>query len=552
MSESTQNKDVIYIDVEDDITAIIGKVKAAKKKIVALVPPKRTGVLQSAVNLRLLARAADSADKRLVLITGNAALSSLAASAEIPVAKNLHSRPELAKPISANDDDDDVIDGDDVPVGDHAKNTGSESKDDTIELPADSIKGLDIDGEATPLPAKDSADKPEPKSRSKRGIAVPDFGSFRKKLIIGVGAGVLLIIFLIWAMVIAPRATVVVSAKTTGQFLTTPVTLGTDLTTDVDKATLKVTKETEKDTQTVEFEATGTKDVGEKAQGTVKFSTGFIGDLGKTIPANTTLTASNGLAYLTTQSVTITISNYQGATVGMVAAGSGTKYNGASGSMSGVPSNTISAQIVGTTSGGTEKIIKVVSQADFDKAKEQLADAKSDEAKKKLKDKFDKSDVIIESSFTSKGGDPQSSPAIGQEASDGKAKLTSEVTYTLSAVAKDELDAYLDEAFDNMLTSKDSQRVYDNGLKSVAFDDFVSSDQKDTATLTATAQVGPKINDDNIKQQAKGKRSGEVMADIKGIDGVSDVEVKLSPFWVTGVPDDVKKITIEFKLIKND
>jgi hypothetical protein len=52
------NKDVIYIDVEDDITAIIGKVKGAKEKIVALVPPKRIGVLQSAVNLRLIARAA--------------------------------------------------------------------------------------------------------------------------------------------------------------------------------------------------------------------------------------------------------------------------------------------------------------------------------------------------------------------------------------------------------------------------------------------------------------------------------------------------------------
>ena len=46
------NKDIIYIDVEDDITAIIGKIKASKEKIVALVPPKRIGVLQSAVNLR--------------------------------------------------------------------------------------------------------------------------------------------------------------------------------------------------------------------------------------------------------------------------------------------------------------------------------------------------------------------------------------------------------------------------------------------------------------------------------------------------------------------
>ena len=52
------NKDVIYIDTDDDITAIIGKIKNSKDKIIALVPPKRIGVLQSTVNLRLLSKMA--------------------------------------------------------------------------------------------------------------------------------------------------------------------------------------------------------------------------------------------------------------------------------------------------------------------------------------------------------------------------------------------------------------------------------------------------------------------------------------------------------------
>ena len=88
------NKDVIYIDTEDDITAIIGKIKAANEKIVALVPPKRVGVLQSAVNLRLMQRAATQANKRLVLISNNSALRALAASAQLPVAT--HSRIQLS------------------------------------------------------------------------------------------------------------------------------------------------------------------------------------------------------------------------------------------------------------------------------------------------------------------------------------------------------------------------------------------------------------------------------------------------------------------------
>src|SRR5688500_4053660 len=120
------NKDIIYIDVEDDITAIIGKVKDAKEKIVALVPPKRVGVLQSAVNLRLLARTATQTGKHLVLITNNAALTALAASAKIPVAKNLQSKPEVPE-IAALDIDngEDIIDGAQLPIGEHARVGGT-------------------------------------------------------------------------------------------------------------------------------------------------------------------------------------------------------------------------------------------------------------------------------------------------------------------------------------------------------------------------------------------------------------------------------------------
>lgn len=546
-----QQKDVIYIDVEDDITAIIGKVKDAKQKIVALVPPKRTGVLQSAVNLKLLARAATNANKRLVIITGNAALGGLAASAEIPVAKSLNSRPELVKPSTASIDDkevEDLIDGDNLDVGDHVdlKSKDTATDDDM----SDTIDGIDIDGESTPLPAKSAT--PARKESAKRGVKVPDFGSFRKKAAIGGVVGVLFILFFYWANWIAPHATIVVSAKTTGQSLSYPVTLGTDLDTDVNQKHIKSVEQTFKDTQTVEFDATGSKDMGDKATGTVKFSTTYIPLLGATIPSGTRLTSSEGLTFVTTESVTFTISNFNGVSADIAATAGGTQYNGISGPVSGAPSN-VSATITGSTAGGTSKVVKVVSQSDIDKAKDQLSEANKDDALKKLKAKFGKDDVIIESSLTTTGVDPVATPGVNQEAT-GKAKLTREVTYTLTGVAKGEMNAYLDDAFDEMLTSKDSQRVYDNGLSTVNFSDFVAGNTgstNDGATLTATAQIGPKINDNDLKEQSKGRRTGEVIGDIKAIDGVSDVNVKLSPFWVTSVPDDVKKISVEFKLKDN-
>jgi hypothetical protein len=85
---SKPGKDVIYLDVDDEITTIIDKVEGAKQKIVALVLPKRATMLQSIVNMRLLKRSATSAGKSVVLITSEHALMPLAGAAGIHVAKN--------------------------------------------------------------------------------------------------------------------------------------------------------------------------------------------------------------------------------------------------------------------------------------------------------------------------------------------------------------------------------------------------------------------------------------------------------------------------------
>ena len=90
-----KQKDTIYVDVEDEITTIIDKVKNSSNKLVALVMPKRSSVLQSTVNMKLLKRAADSSKKQLVLITAETSLLPLAAEIGLPVAKNLQSKPAI-------------------------------------------------------------------------------------------------------------------------------------------------------------------------------------------------------------------------------------------------------------------------------------------------------------------------------------------------------------------------------------------------------------------------------------------------------------------------
>ena len=542
-------KDVIYIDVEDDITAIIGKVKDAKEKVVALVPPKRVGVLQSAVNLRLLMRAATQADKRVVLITNNQALLALAGSAKLPVAKNLQSKPEVPEIAALKvDDDDDIIDGEQLPVGEHASMAKNDDVSDAV------LDGVSIDDEAAPpvkKAAPPAAGATPARPRAKSGVKVPSFDTFRKKFIFIIAGSIALIGFLVWAIVFAPHAKVVIDAQTSPQQVKTSVMLGASLATDAAKGTLTSTTQQEKQPASVDFTATGKKDVGEKATGTVKFSTDSFSLImgGKSVPLGTQLTASNGMVYTTTQTATFSPANSGQVTVNITAVDIGEGYNGASGSVTGAPSG-VSATIETSPSGGSKKTIAVVTQQDVMTATGQLAKQKADDIKKKLADKFPASSIVIDSSFVTTAGEAQASPAIGQEAPDGKAKVSQETTYALSAVDKNDLDAFLTKALQKALTDTKEQRVYETGIKDAQLADFAKVDDAGVArvNLSATGRVGPMINDEDIKNQIKGKRFGEVQSMLKSIDGVRDAVTTFSPFWVQTVPSDSKKITIEFKL----
>lgn len=545
------NKDVIYIDVEDDITAIIGKLKASKEKIVALVPPKRIGVLQSAVNLRLLDRTAHNEKKHLVLITNNHALMALAANAKIPVAKNLQSKPELPEIAALDiDDGEDIIDGAQLPVGELAKTADKEPESETDKA----ATGL-IDDAKLAAPAAAMTKKP----RAKSGAKVPNFNTFRKKLILGIGGGVLLILFLLWATLIAPRATVIITARTSDTAISQAVSLSQTAATDPAKNILHVVQQQQKDTQSVQFDATGTKNVGDKATGTVEFANNNASAM--TIAQGTQLKSSSGLVFTTDAAVTVpaatlTFSMDCGsdhlcpgtATTGVTAAEGGTDYNGASGSLSGAP-NGVAVSFTDATTGGTDKTAKVVTAEDVKNATEELNGKvkENDEVKAQLKNQFSSSVVPIEASFSANKSKPKSSPAVGGEAN-GQATLSIDVTYTMLGVDKSELSSYLDVAAKSGIDEVSDQRVYDNGKDSATFSEYHSRSGADSAQLTATAKLGPDIKDDEIKEKVKGKQYGDIQADIGAINGVDNVDTKFWPFWVNAVPNDTKRITVEFKL----
>lgn len=544
-------KDVIYIDVEDDITAIIGKVKDSGSKIVALVPPKRIGAIQSAVNLKLVHRAAEQADKRLVIISNNSALMALAGSAGIPVAKNLQSKPEIAE-ISALDIDDgeDIIDGSELPVGEHAKQavktTPAEVAEDTKDVSSATAAGV-----AATAASGAAAKASTPRSKAK----VPNFNDARKKIFLIGGGALALLVFLVWALFFAPHARIIITAKTSDAALNSRVTLGPSISTDLKAGTIKAETKSIKKESSVAFTATGKKDVGEKSTGQVKFSQQSLSPM--TIPAGTQLTSGSGLIFVTASSITVPASTVGGsgcfptacpgtATGSVSAAEPGAKYNAASGSLSG---SGMSASFTGPTGGGTDKIVTVVDQNDVDAVAEQVGkQSEADAAKNELKNQFKGDYIILDSTFKADKGELKATPAVGQESTDGKGTYGGSVTYSLTAVPKAEAGKYLDAYFAQQIDGKSSQKVYENGIKGVNFTNISGVENGFSSNISTNGKIGPKIDEAKLKEFAKSKEYGEIQSEVQSVEGVESADVKFSPFWVSSAPNDTGRIKVEFKV----
>ena len=536
------NKDVIYIDVEDDITNIVSKIKDSKARIVALVPPKRVGILQSAVNMRLLNRAAENAEKRIVLITSDQALSGLAAAARIPVAKTLQSRPEIAEiPAIDVDDGDDVIDGSEIPVGELADRATPKAR----NKADDAIDAAIAEDEKPTKPAKPA--KPAGKGKPK----VPDFNVFRKKLVLIGGGIVLFVLFMVWAIWFAPHATVVITAKTTTSTVDKSVTLKQDGKVDAANNTIKSLRQEQKKEISVDFTPTGKKKVGEKASGTMHLVRTSVSSLTITIPAGTSF-SSGDYTFVSTEPASLSGTSIgpggviqSVATVKVQATQVGSEYNLSSRSYS---SNVSGFSAAGTAmSGGSSREVTVVSADDVAKAKVKLDAQKDASLQSAVKALFPSSSIVINESYQEARSNPTPSVAVDHEAS-GTVQLKTTVTASMQGIDRSDMKQFLEDTLKKEIGSKKNQKIYNDGSNEVKFAQYSERNNAVQVRLTANAKIGPEIDEHKVKEQVKGRNYGDVQSSLESIEGVQDVDTKFSPFWVRTVPNNDKHISIEFKL----
>ncbi len=575
---TSTGKDTIYVDVDDEITTIIDKVRSSHARIVALVLPKRAPVLQSIVNMKLLKRNAETAKKHLVLITSEASLMPLAGAVDMYVAKTLQSKPEVPEvpdaPGHLDDDDDKAVhlDNETPAVASARKAVAAASAKDKEkpnagksvgELAAGTIAAeavddaidLDNDADIEPLADKSGKSKREKKPKGDKKLRIPNFDKFRVLLVAGgVGLVALIVLFVICIKVL-PKATVTIDTNRQAVNISPSVTLNTAANSvNTSSGVVPAQSQTVSKTLTGTANTTGQQNNGTAASGTITMSAQECApNLGQpaSIPKGTGVTAG-GQTYITQQTTTFSMfgsgkgsCETYNATSGptpITAQNAGKAGNTSGNNVSFTVSGRSDINANGSASGGTDNIIQVVAQADIDSATSKIAAQDTNSVKQQLESSLTaEGSTPIEATFTASTPTPSPSAAVGAQAT--SVTVTEQITYTMLGARKNDLQQIVKAAVGQQV-NLNKQTIVDYGLDKASFSQPSAAGSAISLNLQATAVVGSELNTASLAKQVAGKKTSDATSLIKSNPGVTDVTIKYSPFWVMSMPKNANKITI--------
>lgn len=549
------SKETIYIEADDEITTVIDKVLNSKDAIVAVVLPKRATVFQSVVNMKLLKKAAEGVKKSVVLISSESNVDAIAAVAGVHVAKSLTSKPAIPKRKKISDRETTIstAEYEEAPKtakeGEMEDSVGTaESQDnDTIELDNTSSK-------AEELPAG-SLIKTAEEKKQRKGFKIPDFSSFRLRMTLGIVAFVLVAVGWFVGFVVMPKATITINTDTNSS----PIAFEFSARTGAKEISLKegilpATKVEVVKENKITAAATGEKNVGEKASGTITLTNCAKGGDSISVPAGTGFSSSS-LTFVTNEAIELGPAVYVGNNcisddfpafgavkdVAVSASKSGEEYN--------LDARSYQSSISGVSAygsamaGGTTKKVKVVSSEDIQKARDQLKGSSTADALTELKKQLsDKNLQALNETIEEAQPVVKNSHAVDAEVAEFT--VTQTVTYRMLGVSSEDIAALLDDRLKTTLGDSD-KTVRSNGLdkaiyrlsKKVSFDDQVIG-------LQALATLGPVFDESALREELAGQKRGDIEKLLESRDGVRSVSVEYKPLWITTTPKSAEKITI--------
>jgi hypothetical protein len=194
--------------------------------------------------------------------------------------------------------------------------------------------------------------------------------------------------------------------------------------------------------------------------------------------------------------------------------------------------------------GGSSKVVTVVSQNDIDSAVAKMKGRLDDATKKELASQLVTAGLkALDDTLVISAPAVTAAPVVGGEAS-GEVTITVITTYNILGVKADYLSQLIKkDAGAKIDTTK--QSILDDGLDAAVIH---LTNRKSPSEVSVNIQAivisGPQLNAETIKNEIKGKKRGDAENIIKKKVGVKDVTITYSPFWVYTTPKSLKKITV--------
>lgn len=560
----TMKDNALYLEVDEDITSAIDKLRKVAGTSVQIVVPKRSTLLQSVINQKLLKKAAETAGKTLVLVTNDRVASDLAARVGLAVAPALGAEAILAPlvvaaPILA---DDVIEDTDSEPVVAKSSRMDSVASKGSKRQAAPIVATHELsDDEPIGEVAAGGEAAPEVDARG-TGPNVPNISKLmRRSLWLGLFALIVIAYFV--SMYYLTKGTLTLHVNGVRSDISAPFSVDTSLTqSDQAHTVLAGLSLTATHNLSTTFVPTGKKDVGTKASGSITVSNNS--GTAQTLAAGTRFVAPDGKVFRSTVDATVAAISYTPAPdgspvahpgtqkVGVTSDQAGDSYNEAGSQKYTIPGLTADQQtrIYGTgdqMSGGTSKTVNVVTQTDVDKARDAAVVADRAAGQKELDGKIPSGDQALETSLISTPTAVTSTPAVDSQGD--QATLTLTLNYTLTSVKKADYTTLMHSIEQKQLGA--SNQIYDDGFKAAIVAAGAITATRQDFNFATTATGGPKYDIEKIASDLRGKKYSEAADYASALPGVAKADVTLWPAWATKMPHVLKHIIVTITVNKN-
>jgi len=372
---------------------------------------------------------------------------------------------------------------------------------------------------------------------SLRKINIKRFPSTSKgKLIIAAPIILIIVVIICYFMFVKAEITLTVDPKTIEQ--NKSVLLSTTKDTDPSQNIVKSEFVSVSEDGSDSTPATGTKDVGTPAKGSVTIFNSLTDS--KTLPEGTVLTSPSGLEFALDSSVTINaVASHsadetvtpQTVSVNVTADQLGKESNLPSGtkfSVNGYDTSDLIAKNDNPFSGGTKTQVTVSSKNDQTKLETDLLKQLENNATADLQKQLDQSKVLLPAFISETLSKETLSAKIGDQTN--QLSLTGTVDYQSLSYNKSDLIE-----ISKSLLSQDipaNQTIDYGNIKTSVVNIKNKNDEEINATFSIKALLLPKISESEIIKNLKGKSFKNAEDSLNKLPQVSNVSIKLSP----GIP----------------